>query len=63
VSVEVGIDVELLKSEIKKFGVRGRQLLSRPRLPEPWQGTIEASLRLTANPDRPSSPREEAIER
>jgi transposase len=28
------------------FGVRGRQLLARLGLPQPWQGTIEASLRL-----------------
>jgi transposase len=28
------------------FGGRGRQLLARLGLPEPWQGTIEASLRL-----------------
>jgi transposase len=28
------------------FGVRGRRLLARLGLPEPWQGTIEASLRL-----------------
>src|SRR5207237_7990238 len=28
------------------FGVRGRQLLARLGLPEPWQSTIEASLRL-----------------
>ena len=28
------------------FGVRGRQLLAELGLPEPWQGTIEASLRL-----------------
>ncbi len=28
------------------FGVRGRQLLTRLDLPEPWQRTIEASLRL-----------------
>src|SRR5262249_12449161 len=28
------------------FGLRGRQLLARLGLPEPWQGTIEASLRL-----------------
>src|ERR671936_1628858 len=28
------------------FGVRGRQLLARLGLPEPWQGTLEASLRL-----------------
>jgi len=28
------------------FGLRGRQLLAKLGLPEPWQGTIEASLRL-----------------
>ena len=28
------------------FGVRGRQLLARLQLPEPWAGTLEASLRL-----------------
>ena len=28
------------------FGVRGRQLLARLGPPEPWQATIEASLRL-----------------
>jgi transposase len=28
------------------FGVRGRQLLASLGLPQPWQGTIEASLRL-----------------
>jgi transposase len=28
------------------FGVRGRQLLAQLALPEPWQGTVEASLRL-----------------
>src|SRR3954466_332619 len=28
------------------FGVRGRKLLAGLGLPEPWQGTIEASLRL-----------------
>jgi hypothetical protein len=27
-------------------GVRGRKLLFGRGLPEPWQGTIEASLRL-----------------
>jgi hypothetical protein len=27
------------------FGVRGRQLLARLGLPQPWQGTLEASLR------------------
>jgi transposase len=34
------------------FGVRGRQLLSRLDLPEPWRGTIEASLRLIDELDR-----------
>src|SRR5918996_3018987 len=28
------------------FGVRGRQLLARLQLPEPWAGTLKASLRL-----------------
>src|SRR5215210_4880858 len=28
------------------FGLRGRRLLAELGLPEPWQGTIEASLRL-----------------
>src|SRR5262245_16330705 len=34
------------------FGGRGRQLLARLALPEPWQGTIEASLRLIDELDR-----------
>src|SRR6187200_3066529 len=34
------------------FGVRGRQLLAQLGLPEPWQGTIEASLRLIDDLDR-----------
>jgi transposase len=34
------------------FGVRGRQLLARLSLPEPWQGTLEASLRLIDELDR-----------
>src|SRR6184192_1072295 len=34
------------------FGVRGRQLLMRLGLPEPWQGTLEASLRLIDELDR-----------
>src|SRR5215211_58022 len=34
------------------FGVRGRRLLGRLRLPEPWQGTLEASLRLIDQLDR-----------
>src|SRR3989454_5865672 len=34
------------------FGVRGRQLLARLAPPEPWQATIEASLRLIDELDR-----------
>jgi transposase len=34
------------------FGVRGRQLLAQLGLPEPWQSTIEASLRLIDELDR-----------
>ena len=34
------------------FGVRGRQLLAGLGLPEPWQGTIDASLRLIDELDR-----------
>jgi transposase len=34
------------------FGVRGRQLLARLGLPEPWQGTVDASLRLIDELDR-----------
>jgi transposase len=34
------------------FGVRGRQLLARLDLPEPWRGTLEASLRLIDELDR-----------
>ena len=34
------------------FGVRGRQLLARLALPEPWQATLEASLRLIDELDR-----------
>jgi hypothetical protein len=34
------------------FGVRGRQLLARLGLPEPWQATIEASLRLVDELER-----------
>jgi Transposase len=40
------------------FGARGRQLLARLGLPEPWQGTIEASLRLIDQLDREISERE-----
>jgi transposase len=34
------------------FGVRGRQLLAKLGLPEPWQATIDASLRLIDELDR-----------
>src|SRR5215213_4770509 len=34
------------------FGVRGRQLLAKLGLPEPWQATIDASLRLIDDLDR-----------
>jgi transposase len=34
------------------FGLRGRRLLARLGLPEPWQGTLEASLRLIDELDR-----------
>jgi transposase len=34
------------------FGVRGRRLLANLGLPEPWQATIEASLRLIDELDR-----------
>jgi len=34
------------------FGVRGRQLLRQLGLPEPWQGTIDASLRLIDDLER-----------
>jgi transposase len=34
------------------FGLRERELLHRLALPEPWQGTIEASLRLIDELDR-----------
>src|SRR5205823_6243262 len=34
------------------FGVRGRQLLAKLGLPQPWQGTIDASLRLIDELDR-----------
>jgi transposase len=34
------------------FGIRGRQLLARLQLPEPWQGTVAASLHLIDELDR-----------
>src|SRR6266516_4054149 len=45
------------------FGVRGRQLLARLGLPEPWQGTIEASLRLIDELDREISECERELRR
>lgn len=34
------------------FGIRGRELLDAMSLPEPWRGTVEASLRLIDDLDR-----------
>src|SRR5437879_314192 len=34
------------------FGLRGRQLLERMALPDPWQGTLEAAVRLIDDLDR-----------
>src|SRR5438552_3038151 len=45
------------------FGVRGRQLLATLALPEPWQGTIEASLRLIDELDREISDCEHELRR
>jgi transposase len=45
------------------FGVRGRQLLASLALPEPWQGTIEASLRLIDELDREISECERELRR
>jgi Transposase IS116/IS110/IS902 family len=45
------------------FGVRGRQLLVRLGLPEPWQGTIEASLRLIDELEREISDSERELRR
>src|SRR5438046_4755338 len=45
------------------FGVRGRQLLARLGLPQPWQGTIEASLRLIDELDREISECERELRR
>ena len=45
------------------FGVRGRQLLAQLGLPEPWQGTIEASLRLIDELDREISDCERELRR
>jgi transposase len=45
------------------FGVRGRQLLGRLDLPEPWQATIEASLRLVDELEREISGCERELRR
>src|ERR671935_1406508 len=45
------------------FGVRGRQLLARLDLPEPWQGTIDAGLRLIDELDREISECERELRR
>jgi transposase len=45
------------------FGVRGRQLLATLGLPEPWQGTIEVSLRLIDQLDREISECERELRR
>jgi transposase len=45
------------------FGVRGRQLLVRLGLPEPWQGTIEASLRLIDELERQITDSERELRR
>src|SRR5438132_1426716 len=45
------------------FGVRGRQLLAQLGLPEPWQGTIEASLRLIDELEREISDCERELRR
>src|SRR5436190_760624 len=45
------------------FGVRGRQLLARLGLPEPWQATVEASLRLIDELEREISDCERELRR
>jgi hypothetical protein len=45
------------------FGVRGRQRLARLNLPQPWQATIEASLRLIDELDREIGDRERELRR
>src|SRR5437660_11829400 len=43
------------------FGVSGRALLQRLALPEPWAGTVEASLRLIDELDREIDACEQAL--
>jgi transposase len=45
------------------FGVRGRKLLGQLGLPEPWQGTIDASLRLIDELEREITDCERALRR
>src|SRR2546428_4827002 len=45
------------------FGVRGRQLLARLGLPEPWQATIDASLRLIDELEREITDSERELRR
>jgi transposase len=45
------------------FGVRGRQLLARLALPQPWAGTVEASLRLIDQLDQQISDCEAELRR
>jgi transposase len=45
------------------FGVRGRRLLARLKLPEPWHGTVEASLRLIDELDHEISDCERELRR
>jgi transposase len=45
------------------FGVRGRQLLARLGLPEPWQAPVEASLRLIDELEREISDGEHELRR
>jgi transposase len=45
------------------FGVRGRQLLAQLGLPQPWQATIEASLRLIDELERAISDCERELRR
>jgi transposase len=45
------------------FGLRGRGLLERLALPEPWAGTLEASVRLIDELDREIAAREAELRR
>jgi transposase len=45
------------------FGVRGRELLARLDLPQPWAGTVEASLRLIDDLDKEIASGEQELRR